>query len=223
VTAFPPLAQAGWGTVPDWVTAFGTILAFLVALRLLAKELAARWEVEEDRRRAQARLVAVWRATSWPAETNLDSYIIVWPALPNAGEPTEDEPKICAVVKNGSDEPVYGVRAVITHHLSRFAPDPESAYEEDLGSDEAWRARRKDFVSVWWSMLAPQEIKGALLPNGVFRDWHVVIGVSFTDSQGRRWKRFPYGPLIEVTKRKRPSRKDHLNAWIAGELDCLDY
>jgi hypothetical protein len=38
VTAFL-LAKAEWGTVPDWVTAFGTLAAFAVALRLLAKEL----------------------------------------------------------------------------------------------------------------------------------------------------------------------------------------
>jgi hypothetical protein len=71
-------------------------------------------------------------------------------------------------------------------------------------------------------MLAPFEIKGALLPNSVFPDWHVVIGFSFTDSQGRRWKRLPFGSLIEVTKRRRRSRKDFMNAWIADELDHLD-
>ena len=49
------LARQGlMGTVPDWVTALGTFAAFAVALRLLAKELAARREQEEDRRRAQA-------------------------------------------------------------------------------------------------------------------------------------------------------------------------
>jgi hypothetical protein len=36
------------------VTALGTFAAFAVALRLLAKALAARREQEEDRRRAQA-------------------------------------------------------------------------------------------------------------------------------------------------------------------------
>jgi hypothetical protein len=59
VTAFL-LAQAEWGTVPDSVTAFGTLAAFAVALRLLAKELTARREYEEDRRRAQASRVICW-------------------------------------------------------------------------------------------------------------------------------------------------------------------
>jgi len=59
------------------------------------------------------------------------------------------------------------------------------------------------------------------------RDWSngkASLGLSFTDSQGRRWKRVPItGSLTEVTKRPRRSRKDSYNAWIAGELDRLDY
>ncbi len=70
MTAFLPLAQAEWGTVPDWVTAFGTLAAFAVALRLLAKELAARREVEEDRRRQQARLVVAWKTIEPPSESD---------------------------------------------------------------------------------------------------------------------------------------------------------
>jgi hypothetical protein len=49
------------------------------------------------------------------------------------------------------------------------------------------------------------------------------VGFSFTDSQGRRWKRLPNGTLTEATKRLHRSRKDYYNAWIAGELDRLDY
>ena len=54
------LAQAEFGTVPDWLAAVGTLLAFVVALRLLFKELAAHREQEEDRRRNQASLVTAW-------------------------------------------------------------------------------------------------------------------------------------------------------------------
>jgi hypothetical protein len=49
------------------------------------------------------------------------------------------------------------------------------------------------------------------------------LGISFTDNRGRRWRRLPKGELIEATKGRRRSRKDYMNAWIAGELDCLDY
>lgn len=56
MTAFLLLAQDQdrLGTIPDWIAALGTVAAFGVALRPLAKELAARREVEEDCRRAQA-------------------------------------------------------------------------------------------------------------------------------------------------------------------------
>jgi hypothetical protein len=76
--------------VPDWVTAFGTLAAFAVALRLLAKELAARREQEEDRRRAQAHLVSVWPEYKGHEDPCLPWYV---------------------VVKNGNEEPVYEVRA----------------------------------------------------------------------------------------------------------------
>ena len=49
------------------------------------------------------------------------------------------------------------------------------------------------------------------------------LTLSFTDAAGRRWKRYPDGRLVELSRQRRRSRKDFMNAWIAGELDCLDY
>jgi hypothetical protein len=48
------------------------------------------------------------------------------------------------------------------------------------------------------------------------------VSISFTDAAGRRWKRYPDGRLVELGRQRR-SRKDFMNAWIAGELDRLDY
>jgi hypothetical protein len=62
-----------------------------------------------------------------------------------------------------------------------------------------------------------------VLPESWVSPWNVAIELSFTDSQGRRWERLPDGTLTEVTKRPRHSRKDHYNAWMAGQLDELDY
>jgi hypothetical protein len=75
------------GNGADWVTAFGTLAAFAVALQLLAKELAARREVEEDRRREQARRVAAWTL------------------------PAGRAPKVSHVLfmHNGSEEPIYEI------------------------------------------------------------------------------------------------------------------
>jgi CO/xanthine dehydrogenase Mo-binding subunit len=94
------LAKAQWGTVADWVTAFGTLAAFFVALRLLAKELAARREQEEDRRRVQARLVNAWPTVRW--------------------RESDGEAELLLVVKNASDEPVYQVRCTVVPGDSDF-------------------------------------------------------------------------------------------------------
>jgi hypothetical protein len=70
----------------------GTLAAFAVALRLLAKELETRREALEDRRRAQARLVAAWTTT------------------PSTSGSLPDQPsRFELVTRNGSDEPVYAV------------------------------------------------------------------------------------------------------------------
>jgi hypothetical protein len=86
------LAKAEWGTVPDWVSAFGTLAAFAVALRLLAKELAARREAEDDRRSEQARRVAVWA---------------LWAGV--------RPPRHTLMVRNNSEEPVSAVSIVMEH------------------------------------------------------------------------------------------------------------
>jgi len=116
VTAFLPLAQAEWGTVPDWVTAFGTLAAFAVALRLLAKELAARREYEEDRRRDQARLVAAW-VERFIAMAPTNQYVVV--------------------LRNGSEEPVYDLRVTMVASDSPFASDPEAVRSKDGTLKEA--------------------------------------------------------------------------------------
>jgi hypothetical protein len=93
------------------------------------------------------------------------------------------------------------------------ASDPELA----RGSPEA-------FVEEWAMPLLPQETR-EFYPsyNWEWWTWKVALGLSFTDSLGRRWKRLPNGKLTEITKRLRRSRKDFYNAWIAGELEHLDY
>jgi hypothetical protein len=55
-----------YGTLPDWLAALGTIGAFFAGLRLLRKELEARRDDVEDRRSAQARLVAAWVSPTPP-------------------------------------------------------------------------------------------------------------------------------------------------------------
>ncbi len=192
MNAFLPLAQAEWGTVPDWVTAFGTLAAFAVALRLLAKELTIRREAEEDRRREQARLVSAWTRE---------------PALTTAGGLT-----LAVIARNGSAEPIYQVHVVLVSPNSIHADDPEAATGQ-IGTVEVSRP-----------ILPPGEASEGSFPMflGGERTGLVPgpVGISFTDAAGRRWKRYPDGRLIEPGRQRR-SRKDYMNAWIAGELDHL--
>jgi hypothetical protein len=181
VTVHLLAAGPDWGSVPDWLAAVGTLAAFFVALRLLAKELAARREQEEDRRRNQARLVVAWATFK---------------------EVSETEVRYSVVMRNGSDEPVYDGLCVVV---------PSTAVFE-------WE--------VGWLILPPHEIKeGDLrLPERYWRPlWEAAIELSFTDAAGRRWTRYPDGRLVELDRPRRRSRKDYMNAWIAGELRDLDY
>jgi hypothetical protein len=91
------------GTIPDWIAALGTVAAFLVALRLLAKELAARREYEEDRRRAQASRVVCWLEVAPSTATFTPSS-----GGPSTTFPTGDHLEL--ILHNGSDEPVFDCR-----------------------------------------------------------------------------------------------------------------
>lgn len=175
MTTFLPLAAGpDWGSVPDWLAAIGTLAAFAVALRLLAKELTARREQEQDRRSEQARHVAAWafRAAGTPA-----GHILF--------------------VRNKGEEPVSSIRLVMEH------------------PDEPGTVTREET----WPLLPPgleDELGRYPHPPG-------PITLSFTDAAGRRWTRYPDGRLVEPNRPRRRSRKDYMNAWIAGELDDLDY
>ena len=96
------LAKVEWGTIPDWLAAFGTLAAFAVALRLLAKELAVRREAEEDRRSEQARLVSTW--DTFPEPDPRDS----------------SQSRFFVVVRNASEEPVYSVTVVMEERGSPY-------------------------------------------------------------------------------------------------------
>jgi hypothetical protein len=76
-------------------------------------------------------------------------------------------------------------------------------------------------ISESWDFLPPgeygeRELRLVTYPPG-------PITLTFTDAAGRRWKRFHGGRLVEPDRPRRRSRKDELNAWIAGQVDQLDY
>jgi hypothetical protein len=73
-----------------------------------------------------------------------------------------------------------------------------------------------------------QDPSGGLAPDAVARRVQQAMGkgrlaLLVTDAAGRRWNRYPDGRLVEPDRPRRRSRKDFYNAWIAGEVDQLDY
>jgi hypothetical protein len=209
VTAFLPLAKAEWGTVPDWVTAFGTLAAFAVALRLLAKELDARREYQQDRQRYQASRVACWfiLVEVQRSRRRRDVPIMDYDT-PEAFTPYKvDVP--AAVLHNGSEEPVFDCQVHV---------ELDRASKRSLPGGQ----RQLTFTE---HMVPPGQTKHELGLNGSdlsdLSAWMV-----FTDANNQRWQRSRTGRLSRLVKSStqlRRSRKDYMNAWIAGELDHLDY
>lgn len=98
-----------YGTLPDWLAAAGTIGAFVAGLRLLGKELETRREALEDRRLAQARMVAAWAT---------EPYL----------EGESGEKKFALKAYNGSDEPIYEVAVVLKPHPRVLENDPDPGW-----------------------------------------------------------------------------------------------
>jgi len=202
VTAFVLLAKAEWGTVPDWVTAFGTLAAFAVALRLLAKELAARREVEQDRRREQASRVACWVQLVEDKDQ---------PPMPWA--PDRPARVVAAVLQNGSEEPVYDCRV----HLE-IDPAAEGTFLKVVDGDFQKGERR---LTLKERTLPPGRIQHPL-SLGRADIPYVSTWMTFTDAAGRRWTRHPRGQLEGSSPEARRSVKDRLDAWAKGQMEELD-
>lgn len=190
----PLAAGPDWGSVPDWLAAVGTLAAFAVALRLLAKELTARREAEEDRRREQARLISAWpEAPEIPGvkDRPRNTDVITWI------QETGTTAYIHLIMRNGSAEPVYRIFAVMVAFNSPYADDPEAG----AGQPGTAETRR--------SILPPGE-KGI----GIFARFldgfetgtePGPVSIAFTDAAGRHWKRYPDGRLVELDRpRRRP-------------------
>jgi hypothetical protein len=88
------------------------------------------------------------------------------------------------VFKNGSEEPIYGVRVTVVARDSPFASDPDAATWPSAGT-----------VRGTMGLLPPGEISRYLAPGVPTNFESLALGLSFTDVQGRRWKRLPTGAL----------------------------
>jgi hypothetical protein len=190
-----------WGTLPDYIAAVGTVGAFFGGIRLLRKELEARRDDVEDRRAAQARLVAAW----------------VGPSHPEV-DPDKSNPRTVSYIltRNGSSEPVANVWVT-----TRWKADRVNFSK----SDRPARRPRHDINRLSaYAVIAPdtteterREAEKSPIPD--------EVEIEFTDSAGHRWIRHPNGRL-QLLSAPQPTRrrsvKDRLEAFTKGQLDALD-
>jgi hypothetical protein len=191
-----------WGALPDWLSGIGTVAAFFIALILLGKELNARKSAEEDRRRAQARLITIW----WKRVVDPETGEIVEPGSP-------DDNHFCMFVKNSSQEAVYDCS------LQMVARAPEDI--------EPWRnqgptvaafslVRLPDSLSWIIGTLPPGETLKVCVQKRYMRH-PGDISVEFTDTNERAWIRKRgvlqekelSRPPIQSRDKQAPNRTEH--------------
>jgi hypothetical protein len=163
------LSEIRLGTLADWIAAVGTVGAFAVTSALLIREIRIHRAQKEEQDKVQARQVAAW----------LDLR-----AAP--GDAVENPPGLVTemVFKNGSEEPIYGVRVTVVARDSPFASDPDAATWPSAGT-----------VRGTMGLLPPGQIIRHLAPGVPTNLESLALGLSFSDVQGRRWKRLPTGAL----------------------------
>jgi hypothetical protein len=174
-----------WGDVPTWVLAALTLLAFaaaafagVVAYDLLRTEQDRDVAREDAERRAQASKVAAWYGT-WRSEITYSGGAVSGPpSWPHSG----------AVIRNASDLPVYDVRVSFCVAVSS-APAPGWRAEERYSSPEPILviAPGEEHVEL------PGNVRERETADGNEPKW--LVGIQFTDADGRRWLRAPNGQL----------------------------
>jgi hypothetical protein len=164
-----------YGTLPDWLAGAGTVGALAVALVLLAHDLRARREVEEDRRWAQAGRVVCW----------LESVETVPPEpLPAGVMARVGARHLEVILHNGSEEPVFDcqVRVDLDPAAPRTFMDGSRRFPLTERMLPPGQTRR------------PLDHPGADLP-------HASVWMVFTDTSNRRWQRGHSGRLSRVVDR----------------------
>jgi hypothetical protein len=176
-----------YGTLPDWLAGAGTVGALAVALVLLAQDLRARREVEEDRRRAQASRVVCWLESIEDA-----------PGPPQPGVAAVIGARhVEVVLHNGSGEPVFDCQVHV--ELDVTAPD---RFELDLKAPETFHSHRQQLLTE--QMLPPGRTRRPLSLPGANLP-HASAWMVFTDASNRRWQRGHSGKLSQMVDRPAPA------------------
>jgi hypothetical protein len=176
-----------WGDVPTWVLAALTLLAFVaaafagvVAYDLLRVENRRDAQAAGADLRAQAGKVAAWYGF-WRTEITYSG---------GAGSGPPSWPHWGAVIRNASDLPVYDVRVTFcVAVILPPGPGPRWQVEERYSSREPILVippgEEKTEI--------PADVREREAQGGNEPKW--LVGILFTDADGRRWQRAPSGQL----------------------------
>lgn len=199
-----PQAASDWGTIPDWVTSIGTILAFSLAFALALREAHFRSLATRDDEMRQARLIVVYPPVLRRSTEDEEAMAIFVPifnyseqpiqdliiALPIGRAPDEDhdhDDHIHEYKEPGPDHRHAWVVTRVTPSGSSDEPrseDPESAEEAAQIPDPVVSYLQFDF-------LGPKEKEEAEfgVPPGEGRPFSDSPAIWFLDANGRRWVR----------------------------------
>jgi len=167
----------GWGDIPTWVTGAGTVGALFVAFYQIGQERKRRIEQEaedrQERRLAQARLIAAWEGIS-------------------RASPVDGRERLGIQLVNGSAEPVYSLFACLVF-IQGAAPHK---IEDWLGHDRSQRPYPPFAVL---PLLPPGRwsVTVRSVPDHPMQGRYGAE-VAFTDRAGRHWIRRATGGLEEL-------------------------
>lgn len=202
----------GSGTVADWVAALATVAAFIAAViaaryaaQAVRREAQRDQRREDDRRRAQADMVAVWVAgIEWIGK-------VEW-TFPGTAPSTEHHETvlpehISLTVWNRSILPVWNLRL---HLYLLFAPDPAPVYVATyeagfvLPGEHHFDAAAPAVVKAFAEKLSDR-------PEARQGPSQIAFGWSMTDNASVTWLREPRGLLLEVPAGSVPAALAHHN------------
>jgi hypothetical protein len=155
-----------FGSVPDWIGAFGTIGAFGIAVGIY-------WQEVKDRHRAQATLISAWWSRVDPEGRNIGSI--------SDSQPDEDV-GFRLWVKNGSQEAIYEcfliAEAVPTQAPSGDAPVQIGRFANFLD----------EHIIVSAGIVPPGEAVQYFVDGDQIASLGAMT-VLFRDAAGRSWRR----------------------------------
>ncbi|GAA2146445.1 hypothetical protein GCM10009844_22520 [Nocardioides koreensis] len=206
------------GTLADWVGAVSTFAALLAAgyaavqtRRTFVLEQRRDAARDEDVRRGQAVLVAVWAGEMEWVGPRISSTFVPGSSLPvtTRGQGVVYPTSIPVTVQNASQVPIYHLRVEVFVGPSASTAVPGAACEV---SDRATGVAVLGLTGPI-EIVSPKfvgDLTPALesLPDAAKRPPGLYLGWSFQDNAGQWWRRLPTGDLVRLSAAPGDFRSD---------------